>query len=67
MIARVCGGFIDEIDRLATEVHPLAFEAQVRDAGLILVASAPVVLEEQVERADGVEQSALDGNLLDVV
>jgi len=67
MIRWIGSSLIQEIHRLSAQLHPLPFEPNIAHARYILLALSPVVLEEQIERSDGVEQRAFDGYFLDVV
>ena len=67
MIARVRSRLIKKIHRFPAQLHPLAFEPQIANPRLVLVALAPIILEKQVQRSTSVEEGALDGNLLDFV
>lgn len=66
MIAGVRRRLIYDVSRRAAELHPLALEAKVADAGLVLVAIGEVVDEEEGEALDAAEEGALDGDLLDL-
>ena len=67
MILRISRRLIQEIHRLATQLHPLAFKPNVAYPRLVLFTLAPIVLEKQVQRSYRIEERAFDGDFLDVV
>ena len=67
MITRIRRQLHHKIHGLLIQPHEIPLEPQITDPRLILLAPAPVILEEERKRPRRVEQRALDGYLLHVV
>jgi hypothetical protein len=67
MILGIRRRLIQEIHRLPTQFHPFTLEPNIANPRLILLALTPVIFEEQIQTPHGVEESALDRDLLHIV
>lgn len=67
MILRVRSSLVQEVHRLATELHPLALETNITDCRRVFLALRPVVLEKEIEASGRVENGAFERDFLKFV